>query len=88
MEINARLWVLNLSDGEHSLLDIAERSGIPFSAISEAAELLVPEAACSRSSQDDGRGSDSSGEASQTKTARKVHSLVLSISNRKIVTLF
>ena len=39
-EINARLWVLNLSDGEHSLLDIAERSGIPFSAISEAAELL------------------------------------------------
>lgn len=39
-EINARLWVLNLSDGEHSLLDIAERSGMPFSAIHEAAELL------------------------------------------------
>jgi aminopeptidase-like protein len=39
-EINARLWVLNLSDGEHSLLDIAERSGLPFSAISEAADLL------------------------------------------------
>jgi aminopeptidase-like protein len=39
-EINARLWVLNLSDGEHSLLDIAERSGIPFSLIGEAAELL------------------------------------------------
>jgi aminopeptidase-like protein len=39
-EINARLWVLNLSDGEYSLLDIAERSGIPFSAVSEAAELL------------------------------------------------
>jgi aminopeptidase-like protein len=38
--ISARLWVLNLSDGEHSLLDIAERSGIPFSAISDAAELL------------------------------------------------
>jgi aminopeptidase-like protein len=38
--INARLWVLNFSDGEHSLLDIAERSGLPFSAISEAAELL------------------------------------------------
>ncbi len=36
----ARLWVLNLSDGEHSLLDIAERSGIPFSSISEAANLL------------------------------------------------
>ena len=40
VEISARLWVLNLSDGEHSLLDIAERSGIPFSAISDAAELL------------------------------------------------
>jgi aminopeptidase-like protein len=39
-EIHARLWVLNLSDGEHSLLDIAERSGLPFSAISEAADLL------------------------------------------------
>jgi aminopeptidase-like protein len=36
----ARLWVLNLSDGKHSLLDIAERSGILFSAISEAANLL------------------------------------------------
>ena len=39
-EINARLWVLNLSDGEHSLLDIAERSGLPFSVISDAAEVL------------------------------------------------
>ncbi|MGA2593128.1 MAG: DUF4910 domain-containing protein [Bryobacteraceae bacterium] len=39
-EISARLWVLNLSDGEHSLLDIAERSGIPFQAIAEAADLL------------------------------------------------
>jgi aminopeptidase-like protein len=40
-EINARLWVLNLSDGEHSLLDIAERSGIAFSTISDAAQLLL-----------------------------------------------
>jgi aminopeptidase-like protein len=39
-EINARLWVLNLSDGEHSLLDIAERSGLAFSVIREAAEVL------------------------------------------------
>jgi len=39
-EINARLWVLNLSDGEHSLLDIAERSGQPFSVINEAAQTL------------------------------------------------
>ena len=44
----AQLWVLNLSDGEHSLLDIAERSKLPFAAIKEAAtslaatDLLVP----------------------------------------------
>jgi aminopeptidase-like protein len=39
-EINARLWALNFSDGEHSLLDIAERSGLPFSVIADAAEML------------------------------------------------
>jgi aminopeptidase-like protein len=39
-EISARLWVLNFSDGQHSLLDIAERSGLPFATISDAAELL------------------------------------------------
>jgi aminopeptidase-like protein len=44
MEINARLWVLNMSDGEHSLLDIAERSGIPFPLVSDAAELLLQNA--------------------------------------------
>ncbi len=40
MEINERLWVLNLSDGEHSLLDIAARSGLPFTAIRDAADIL------------------------------------------------
>jgi len=39
-EIHARLWVLNLSDGDHSLLDIAERSGLPFFRIREAASAL------------------------------------------------
>lgn len=39
-DVQARLWVLNLSDGQHSLLDIAERSGIPFEAINDAAEIL------------------------------------------------
>lgn len=39
-EINARLWTLNFSDGEHSLLDIAERSGLPFASICDAANLL------------------------------------------------
>ena len=37
----ARLWVLNLSDGRHSLLDIAERSGLPFATIKEAAQVLL-----------------------------------------------
>jgi aminopeptidase-like protein len=37
----ALLWVLNLADGEHSLLDTAERSGLPFSSIRAAADVLV-----------------------------------------------
>jgi aminopeptidase-like protein len=36
----ALLWVLNLADGYHSLLDIAERSGIPFARIGAAADAL------------------------------------------------
>lgn len=36
----AFLWLLNLSDGQHSLLDIAERAGMPFGLISTAAEIL------------------------------------------------
>jgi aminopeptidase-like protein len=36
----AMLWVLNLSDGSHSLLDIATRSGYPFATIKKAADLL------------------------------------------------
>jgi len=37
----AMLWVLNLSDGENSLLDIAERSGVAFGAIRQAATSLA-----------------------------------------------
>ncbi|MFJ9783974.1 DUF4910 domain-containing protein [Amycolatopsis sp. NPDC101161] len=36
----AMLWVLNLSDGEHSLLDIAERAGLPFGIVDVAARAL------------------------------------------------
>ena len=36
----ALLWVLNQSDGEHSLLDVAERSQMRYAAILEAAESL------------------------------------------------
>ena len=38
------LWVLNLSDGRHSLLDIAERSGYEFSVIKNAAHALCEKA--------------------------------------------
>ena len=37
----ALLWVLNLSDGTHTLLDIAERSGIAFNTIKKAADALL-----------------------------------------------
>jgi aminopeptidase-like protein len=37
----ALLWVLNLSDGSHSLLDIAGRSRLPFAMIRSAATTLV-----------------------------------------------
>jgi aminopeptidase-like protein len=36
----AMLWVLNPSDGTHSLLDIADRSGLDFSLIHQAATTL------------------------------------------------
>ena len=36
----AMLWVLNLSDSRHSLLDIAERSGLAFGTIRAAATAL------------------------------------------------
>lgn len=36
----AMLWVLNLSDGSHDLLDIAERSDMPYHKIESAATLL------------------------------------------------
>ena len=35
------LWVLNLSDGNHTLLDIAHRAEIQFDHIREAADTLV-----------------------------------------------
>jgi aminopeptidase-like protein len=37
----ALLWVLNLSDGNHALLDIAERSGLEFKLVHQAANALV-----------------------------------------------
>jgi aminopeptidase-like protein len=37
----ALLWVLNLADGHHSLLEMAERAGLPFAAIRAAADALI-----------------------------------------------
>ena len=36
----AMLWILNLSDGMHSLLDIAERANLPFAVVQRTAQLL------------------------------------------------
>jgi len=36
----ALLWVLNLSDGRHTLLDIADRSGVEFGVIKSASDAL------------------------------------------------
>lgn len=40
----ALLWVLNLSDGNHSLLDIAEKSTLSFDLVKTAAEALLEHA--------------------------------------------
>src|SRR5262249_11797375 len=35
------LWVLNLADGRHSILDIAESARLPFAAVRSAADALT-----------------------------------------------
>ena len=37
----AMLWVLNLSDGRHRLLEIAERSDYPFDIVQRVARMLM-----------------------------------------------
>ena len=37
----ALLWVLSLSDGDHSLLDVAERAGVSFTVVRRAADALL-----------------------------------------------
>jgi aminopeptidase-like protein len=34
------LWTLNLTDGQYSLLDIAQRSKMPFEIVKQAAKAL------------------------------------------------
>jgi aminopeptidase-like protein len=47
----AFLWLLNLSDGRHSLLDIAERAGMPFDLIASAAQMLEQHGLLARADQ-------------------------------------
>jgi aminopeptidase-like protein len=70
VEIHARLWVLNLSDGEHSLLDIAERSGLPFASISDAADLLVQSQLLSLAQTEGKQGADRGELASENSLRR------------------
>jgi aminopeptidase-like protein len=37
---SALLWVMSMADGRHSTLDVAERAGLPFSVVDEAATAL------------------------------------------------
>jgi aminopeptidase-like protein len=37
---SALLWVMSCGDGQHTLLDVAERSGLPFAVVHEAAGAL------------------------------------------------
>jgi aminopeptidase-like protein len=37
----SNLWVLNLTDGAHSILDIAERADLPFYVIADSARILA-----------------------------------------------
>ncbi len=48
----AMLWVLNLSDGRHSLLDIAERASMPFEIVRQAASVLQEHGLLARADQD------------------------------------
>ncbi len=50
----ALLWMLNLSDGESSVLDIAERSGLAFDELYRASESLVSCGLLKNSAQGDG----------------------------------
>ena len=83
-EINARLWVLSFSDGAHSLLDIAERSGLPFSTISEAAELLEKSGLLSMDADaDGGEGPIISSDSGKPKRSESARDAVLSRSTKK-----
>jgi aminopeptidase-like protein len=76
----AMLWVLNQSDGSASLLDIAQRSGMPFTDIRDAAQeltgaaLLAPAPAGARTGRAkprQARAKSRAGRAAPSKSARR-----------------
>jgi aminopeptidase-like protein len=46
--VDALLWILFLADGQHSLLDMARRSGAPFAQLRRLADVLLAEGLLSR----------------------------------------
>ena len=54
----ALLWVLNLADGHHGLLDIAERANLPFRTVAEAARRLRAGGLLDEAPSDPASGSD------------------------------
>jgi aminopeptidase-like protein len=61
----ALLWLLNLADGRHSLLDVAERAGVPFVTIRAAADALIAAELLEPVSRGGGVGSPESEKASE-----------------------
>jgi aminopeptidase-like protein len=55
---SAVLWVMNQADGRHTTLDVAERAGLPFSVIDEAATALERVALLRREPAEDRSRSD------------------------------
>jgi aminopeptidase-like protein len=51
----AMLWVLNQSDGTRSLLDVAERSKLPFAELCTAARALEGAGLLSKAAPQEGR---------------------------------
>lgn len=49
----AMLWVLNLADGRHTLLEIADRAKIPFRLVRATADILVQHGLLSETTQND-----------------------------------
>jgi aminopeptidase-like protein len=48
----AMLWILNMSDGQHSLLDIAEKSAIPIQSLKRIADILLQHNLLSENNQE------------------------------------